>query len=251
MIMQPFKRARKKSTLPALLLRVFLIAGSVVILFFIIRTVLHKTGVPSLHADTVRQGLESKRALIATVNELQNQIDTNRASFDEVTLLQQENEALKAELGRETGMNGVLARVLTTPDRNFYDTILIDAGTEEGIQTGQIVYALGSIALGTVSDTRAQQSTVELFSAPNRETAGTAEGSAVTVTLFGRGAGEYEVRMPRDVHFEVGELVSLQTVHIAVLAKIEKIATDPRDPFQRLLAKAPVNLQALKFVVVR
>jgi cell shape-determining protein MreC len=249
--MQPLKRTRKKSSLPLLLLRVFLIAGSVIILFLIIRTVVHKTGVPSLHADAVRQGFESKRTLIAKIDALQNQIDASHALLAEVTLLQQENETLKAELGRETGTKGILARVLTTPDRNFYDTILIDAGTEEGIQVGQIVYAFGSIALGTVSDTREQQSTVELFSAPTRETAGTAEGSDVAVTLFGRGAGEYEVRMPRDVHFEVGELVSLQTVHVAVLAKIEKIATDPRDPFQRLLAKAPVNLQALKFVIIK
>jgi hypothetical protein len=57
--------------------------------------------------------------------------------------------------------------------------------------------------------------------------------------------------LPRDVPFNVGETVSLQSVQVASLAVVEKVVTDPRDPFQRLLAKVPVNLQALKFVVVK
>jgi hypothetical protein len=249
--MRPYKPLQRKTSLPAVLLRTGLIALGIVILFFIIRTVIRTTGISSLHADEIQEKLQSKASLIARINELENQLNGVGALVDEGTILKRENEMLKAELGRETASPGILARVLTTPDRNFYGTMIIDVGEREGIQVGQIAYAFGSIALGTVSDVQEKQSTVELFSAPNRETAGTAEGSATAVLLLGRGAGEFEVRMPRDVRFEIGEFVTLQTIHVAVLAKIERIATDPRDPFQRLLAKAPVNLQALKFVIVR
>jgi len=251
MTMQPFKRSRRTIPLSTLLLRVGLIAMAVVILFFIIRTALRVTGVPVMRGDAIREGFASKRALIAKVGELEQAIEAYKVSNEQTALLQKENEQLKAELGRMVDTKGVIARVLVTPERSFYDTMILDAGEDEGIQVGQIAYAFDSVAIGTVASVQNRRATVQLFSAPERETAGTAEGSEVAITLIGRGVGEFEVRMPRDVHFSIGELISYQSIDTAVLAKIEKIVTDPRDPFQRLLAKAPVNLAALKFVVVR
>lgn len=116
---------------------------------------------------------------------------------------------------------------------------------------GQTVYGFGSIALGTISDAAVDHATVSLFSTSGRETSGNVGSGNVAVTLIGRGGGEYEVRLPRDLAFTVGDLVSYQSVHTAVLAEIERIVTDPRDPFQRLIAKTPINLQALKWVIVR
>lgn len=155
------------------------------------------------------------------------------------------------ELARGIEPKGKLAHVLTEPNRSFYDTIVIDGGSTIGIHEGQIAYAFDSVALGTVSAVTPTTATVLLYSAPERETPGTSVGSDVTVTLIGRGGGEYEVRMPRDVRFEVGGMIAQQSINVANLARIEKIVTDPRDPFQRLLAKAPVNLQALKWVIIR
>lgn len=244
---------RKKTNLPSStnLARVAIAAASILALFFIVRAIVRRVGTPSLHADEVKEVFESKRALIRKINQLENTVRTYQTQADGYALLQKENDALKAELGRGAAAKGTLARVLTTPERNFYDTLIIDAGSADGIQDGQIAYAFGSIALGTVTSTDTHRSTVQLFSAADRQIFGNAEGSDVALTLIGRGGGEYEVRMPRDMHFEIGETISYQSIHTAVLAKIEKIATDPRDPFQRLLAKAPVNLTALKFVIVR
>ena len=101
------------------------------------------------------------------------------------------------------------------------------------------------------SEVSENSSTVLLFSASGRETVGTTSGSDIALTLIGRGAGEYEVRMPRDIVFEQGGLISQQSLEVHPLATIQKIVTDPRDPFQRLLAKAPVNLQTMKWVVVK
>jgi cell shape-determining protein MreC len=128
---------------------------------------------------------------------------------------------------------------------------VIDAGSVEGVSIGQHVFAFDSIAVGVVTGLDTHNATVELYSAPGRETTGTATGNNVAVTLIGRGGGEYEVHLPRDVHFDIGESIAYQSTTSAILAQIEKITTDPRDPFQRLLAKAPVNLNALKWVIVK
>jgi hypothetical protein len=158
---------------------------------------------------------------------------------------------LKKELGRVPGERGILAHVITVPRRSFYDTFVIDAGSVEGVSIGQHVFAFDSIAVGVVTGLDTHNATVELYSAPGRETTGTATGNNVAVTLIGRGGGEYEVHLPRDVHFDIKESIAYQSTTSAILAQIEKITTDPRDPFQRLLAKAPVNLNALKWVIVK
>src|SRR5690606_1039257 len=108
-----------------------------------------------------------------------------------------------------------------------------------------------AIALGTVSEVYNQKALVTLFSQSGRETVGNVVSSEMNITLVGRGAGEYEVRMPRDIAFAVGDKVSFQSINPTVLAEIQKIMTDPRDPFQRLLAKTPMNLVNLKWVIVK
>jgi hypothetical protein len=206
---------------------------------------------PPVYGGAVADQLLTRGALIKKVIALQTTVTSYDAQLAVLSQLQHENDALKAELGRTPAAKGIVAHVLTLPNRSFYDTMMIDGGSAEGIKVGSGVYAFDSVAIGTVSAVDTHSATVLLYSAPNRQTSGTAVGSDVAVTLIGRGAGEYEVQLPRDLPFSVGGMIAQQSTTPATLAQIEKIATDPRDPFQRLLAKAPVNLQALKWVIVR
>lgn len=205
-----------------------------------------------VYSDSASLVFNSKQSLIKKILALQSEIDVNKASVASLDALIKENQTLKEEFSRSVDAHkGTLARVVVPPNRSLYDTLILDIGHEEGIFVGQSVYAFGSVALGTISDTKAHSSTVLLYSSPNRETVGSVSGSDLSVTLIGRGAGEYEVRMPRDIAFEQGGVITDQTIGVHPLATILKIITDPRDPFQKLLAKAPVNLQTLKYVVVR
>lgn len=204
-----------------------------------------------IYGDAISLATHSKQSLIKKVVALQSELDAKNASLSSLSTFEKENESLKAELGREGAIKGTLARVVVPPNRSIYDTIVLDIGEDEKVAVGQEVYAFGSIALGTVSEVLPHSSTVLLYSASNRETSGTVTGSDLTVTLIGRGAGEYEVRMPRDIAFQEGGVISQQSLIVHPLATIQKIVTDPRDPFQRLLAKVPINLQTLKWVEVK
>jgi cell shape-determining protein MreC len=206
---------------------------------------------PPLYSDTTALVFDSKQFLIKKIIALQSTLDAQNASLSTISTLEAENIALKAEFNREGSIKGTLARVIVPPNRSLYDTIVLDVGEDEDIEVGQSVYAFGSIALGTISEVSKNSSTVLLFSASGRETTGTTAGSDLAVTLIGRGAGEYEIRMPRDITFEQGGVISSQSLDIHPLATIQKIIVDPRDPFQRLLAKAPVNLQTMKWVIVK
>lgn len=246
---------KKKGALPYI--NPWLRAGIIVVavlLFIAIATFAVRRlakNVPLVYGGVVEDQFLSKRALVGKVTVMQSTLTAYDAEITSLTQLQDENAALKAELGRTTGAKGILANVITLPNRSFYDTMTIDAGSAEGIKENMIAYAFGSVALGTVSAVTSHTATVWLYSASGRQTAGNAVGSGVAVTLIGRGSAEYEVQLPRDVPLEVGANVAAQSIEPATIATVEKVITDPRDPFQRLLAKAPVNLQALKWVIVK
>jgi cell shape-determining protein MreC len=254
MNMLSYNRTGKKSQeRKRLMISVVAIIVGVGIVWSIARAVVGTTiaDKPLISAGTVVNTLSSKRALVNKITELETTLESYDAELSTAALLQAENTQLKAQLNRIPVARGTLAHVVTLPNRSLYDTITIDAGKSEGIVEGQIVYAFDRIALGVVSSVAVDHATITLFSAPGRETSGTVSGSNIAITLIGRGGGEYEVRMPRDVEFVVGGLIAYQSTDTAVLAEIERIATDPRDPFQKLYAKAPINLQALKWVIVR
>lgn len=209
------------------------------------------SNLPLVNKEVVVDIFSSKKDLLAKISKMQLMIDSYKAreSFD--LALEAENQKLKTELGRGSKDGGTLANIVTDPEHSLYDTFVIDAGSIDNISIGQSVYAFDGILLGTISKVGNNRSTVSLLSQSGKETYGNTVTNHVAVTLIGRGGGEYEVRMPRDMRFEVGEIISAQSVSTSILAKIELIATDPRDPFQRLLAKAPINFQNLKWVIVK
>jgi cell shape-determining protein MreC len=248
--MSPYSHKRT-SFLKRPIVSIIAILLGIFIVWIIARQVVTHQQVPTVYGDVTATAMLSRSALIKKVTELETTLASYQADLTELELLKNENQKLKAELGRSGTIKGILAHVITVPGRTFHDTFVIDAGTDQGITEGQTVYAFDSIALGVISQENKESSIVLLLSAPDRQTAGTVAGSELAVTLIGRGSGEYEVRMPRDIHFDIGEMVAYQSTTPAIIAQIEKIVGDPRDPFQRLLAKTPVNLQALKWVIVK
>ena len=245
------KHNRKGALFTPLFAKSVLVIIGVVILFFIIKMIANRSQVIELRAEDAKNFLQSKKSMQTKIEELQAVVDSYEAKLSLISVLQDENAKLKAEFNRVVEDKGTIASVLTPPNRSFYDTLIIDAGEDQGIIVGQTAYAFEDVAIGTVTNVYNRTATIELFSAANKETIGTALGSDVAITLIGRGNGDFEVRIPRDVHFSIGDTISHQSLRAAVLAQIEKIVTDPRDPFQRLLAKVPINLTTVKWVFIR
>jgi cell shape-determining protein MreC len=246
--MSPYRNTSSRNTT-----RTVVVTISVLVVTYVIVSSIRtfRSATPLLYGDVLSLQTQSKASLIKKITQLQSTLDAQNASLLSLATLEKENAALKAELGRQGEAKGILAHVVVPPNRSMYDTVILDVGSDDGVTVGQSVYAFGSVALGTISDVSPTSSTVLLYSASGRQTVGTTTASSIIVTLIGRGGGEYEVRMPRDISFQEGDVITEQSLAVHPLATIQKIVTDPRDPFQRLLAKIPVNLQTMKWVVVK
>jgi cell shape-determining protein MreC len=195
---------------------------------------------------------QSKRVSAQKIESLTTKLYEQEASMATLSLLQKENIELKELLGRTPDDIGILASVIALPSQSLYSTLVLDAGTREGIEVGMIVSAFDATELGVIDSVTEQRSVVILHSSPGKETAGTIVGSQdTTVKLIGRGGGEYEVRIPRELVFDPGMLIITQSVFPKPLAEIKHISTDPRDPFQKILAKTPVNIENTRWVTVK
>ena len=162
-----------------------------------------------------------------------------------------ENASLKEILGRkDEKASMVLSAILSKPNQSPYDTLVIDAGAEEGLQIGEIVFALGNVPIGRISDIYPHSSKVILFSNPGEKTQVIVSGKDVFLELVGRGGGNFEMVMPRDLVFREGDEVVLPGITPYVVGVVQKIISDPRDPFAKALLVSPVNVQELKFVGV-
>jgi hypothetical protein len=118
------------------------------------------------------------------------------------------------------------------------------------------VFALGDVPIGRISDVYSNTAKVILFSNPGETTqaeispASPNLGGNIFTEIIGRGGGNFEMVMPKDFAFQAGEQVVLPRINSYVLAITQKVISDPRNPFTKLLLTSPVNIQSLKFVEV-
>ena len=129
-----------------------------------------------------------------------------------------------------------------------------------GLQIGDIVFALGNIPIGRVAEIYPNSSKVILFSSSGEKTQVVVSGKSDTpdadnngdvfMEVVGRGGGNFEIILPRDFTPAKGDEVVLPGINPYVLAVVETIISDPRDPFIKALLVSPVNIQEFKFVEV-
>ena len=192
----------------------------------------------------------SKRALESENAGLKSQLAQIQSELIDRDTLLHENQSLKDILGRKISNTLVLGTILVKPYRSAYDTLVIDIGTDMGIVASDVVYAYGTIPIGVVSSVGKNTSTVTLFSTSGEKTTGRIDGQNIDVDLIGRGGGNFELQVPRDVTLEPNTNILIPGLTPQVVAVVAKSITDPRDPTQTFLLTSPVNVNELEWVEV-
>lgn len=192
----------------------------------------------------------SKQALVAENEILARELADAKLANLERDILFADNIALREALGRPLAApSRLVAAILSKPNTSPYDTLVIDVGADSGIIAGAGVFARGSVPIGTIDEIYGRSARVRLFSTP-KETIKVALKSGIYIDIIGTGGGSFEATLPRDISIAEGDTLTLPSLAPKIVAVVKKIVSDPRDPFQKILAKSPVNVQELKFVEV-
>lgn len=263
--LKPSKRWWKKIRQPAELARGALIFLALIILFVLnayppefLRPVTVAIASPFWQARDLAAGIfqamlfpfTDKKKLFEENAALKLELAKKNLALIALEDLVVENQELKELGGRELKESFVLAAVLNRPPVSSYDTLIIDAGSNEGIAVGDIVAVEKNSVIGEILSVAKDSATVSLYSTPNRETPVAVGLERAEAPARGRGAGNFEVRLPKGVAVEIGDAIILPGINHRPLGFVSKIETSPNDPFQTILFDLPINLNTLRFVMI-
>lgn len=194
----------------------------------------------------------SKNILLKENDTLKEENLSLRGELANYQSIDNENKSLKELLGR-LGENHsyILATILAKPNTTLFDTLLLDVGADQNVSVGDIVFAYGNIPLGKISEVYTHTSKVTLFTNPGEKTNAVISSTNTYIDLIGRGGGNFEIILPREVTLSEGENVLLPDLNNYLIAKVVSTISDSRDSYQKALLTSPVNIQQLKFVQIR
>jgi len=174
---------------------------------------------------------------------------SSAAALADRDALYAENLDLKKRLGREVRAARVLASVLLRPPMTPYDTLMIDAGSAEGVATGDVVSAGGTALIGAVSEVYARSARVALFSAPGESYDALLRG-AIPVKVEGQGGGSMQARVPSGTAVAAGDAVVLPGIAGGMTATVSHVERAESESFVTLYMQLPANIFTLRYVEV-
>lgn len=193
---------------------------------------------------------KSKSTLIAEKSELEEMVKDLEAQLLDFPTIKDENAKLTEMLARKKESTQlIMARIIAKPSESVYDALIIDGGIDVGMRVGAKVYARGDMLIGTVIEADQHASKIKLLSTSAEVTKAVIVGKDIFIDLEGQGGGTFQTTLPRDVVIDKGTTVA--TVDSGeTIAITEESLADPRDPFQRILFRSPINVFELRFVGV-
>lgn len=248
-------RERKNSGISMKWVRIFFVVILFCICFVSARFIFKGMSlVKNTASDLVTQTVNlstPKNVLIARQHAMESQIQTLQQQLNTLQLIEDENTSLRTLLDYPTLQHqSVVARVIAKPSQNMYDRIMIDRGTRDGISIGDRVIAGENGLIATIDQVTETTAQGTLISGGFWKGDAALARLGITVPVQGKGSGNFELHVPRDLDVRDGDVMTLPGAPDFVIGVIKSIQFDERDPYQTVLARTPVNVQELKFVRV-
>lgn len=198
--------------------------------------------------NSLATNFQTKEVLMNENESLHEEMSRMQAQVLDRNLLAEKVARLEESLGRSRSDNRVTAEVVVGPGRSPYDTLVIDAGAEQGINTGDAVVYAGSGVIGEIVEVTSFSAKVKLYSSPGEEHDVVVGSHNFPVIALGRGMGNFEARVPQDSVVSIGDAVlSKESLILGIVSLIEE---KPAEPFKRIFFRVPFNIIGIRSVEV-
>ena len=191
----------------------------------------------------------SRAALIAQLNKDERSLSLVRYQSVLYGMLADENAKLRQALNAGPPPRSILARVISRPPQSLYDTLLIDQGSESGVQKGDFAEYQG-IALGTVASVGKGTALIELFSAPGEQNDVLVGKTNAIAIANGMGGGAFELAVPNGVQVANGDTIRSAGTEPGLLAVVANISSTSESATMTLRAHSPVSFSDLDFIEI-
>lgn len=181
----------------------------------------------------------------------------NRMLVDQNTALTAENASLSAKdadltklLGTEASkQQGVAAGVIARPPESPYGALIVAAGSESGIASGDLVLAAGGVPIGSVAEVAPHTARVALFTAAGEHRDAWVGASRAPITLVGQGSS-FVASVPRADTIAKGDAVYLSGPGAIPAGTVMDISGDGSAPTEDIAIAPAVNVQSVTWVLV-
>jgi rod shape-determining protein MreC len=190
-----------------------------------------------------------KRSLVHENEVLQEEVARMQAQMLDRNLLEERVVELEGKLGRMGSDNRVTARVLAGPGRSAYDTLVIDAGSDQGVLVDDPVVYAGAGVIGVIVEVYPISAKVSLLSSSNKKTMVIMGKEAIPTIARGRGMGNFESKIPQGSIIAVGDNVLIPGKNM-ILGIVGSVESKPSEPFMQVLFRMPFNLSTIRSVEV-
>lgn len=248
-----FNFGHKKSFQKGQIIALIIILIIIIILFLTIKSSL-VNGVQKLRAYIVNGTIEPRF------------VPRNLSEQALIKSLEVENEYLKSLLGKyKDDSSMILAGVILRPPRTPFDSLIIDAGSDQDLLEGDLVFADVNYAIGVISSVSEKTSTVALFSSSGQKIDGLInsdlESSMSTstkrvnslnpVTIEGRGGGNFYIKLPKNIKVKSGDPIIWPGAETVLLGVVEVVDSTEGDAYSQIYFKSPINMNSLRYVQVK
>ncbi|MCX6747809.1 MAG: rod shape-determining protein MreC, partial [Candidatus Nomurabacteria bacterium] len=185
--------------------------------------------------NNIRANFENKKLLFASKKSLEIENNNLKQKLLELEIkgidyavLEDENNKLKEVFSRKSeNTDYILGAILSKPNKSAYDTLLLDVGSDDGVVLGNLVFAVGDVPLGRVSQVFDDSAKVTLFSTSGENTEVVINNSGAFMQVVGRGGGNFEMTLPRDFDLPEGTALTLPGINSYLLARVVTVISDP------------------------
>lgn len=210
--------------------------------------------------EQVQDTQEAGKGFFALLGNKQSLIEKNQLLQDKIDILEvdvlrtkylesvlESYETINQEYQKEGGIvsGEIIARYPKTPR----DTFVINKGSQDGVVQGNRVVAIGNLAIGTIEEVYDRTSRVRLYTDNEVLTQAVLYGKGEGLTLTGTG-NMYRSLMARESEVAVGDVAYTQDTPGMILAVVQEVVFDPRDPMKQVYLSLPVNLGTIQAVAV-
>jgi cell shape-determining protein MreC len=199
----------------------------------------------------------TKDSLIKENQSLKDKIASDQILLSSTQTLSDSQDNLLRTLGRNTSQKGITAAVLVHPPETPYDVLVIDVGASDGVSVGQAVALSADSStmvygpkIGVISEVFNKNSKVKLFSASGEKTSAVLERYSVPVVLLGRGGGNFELTLQREVEVEVGDKILSADISRVLVGVVKDVEVSATDSFKKVLVVSVANIYTTEFVTV-
>ena len=198
---------------------------------------------------TIPSYFRDRTKLQNEITELKSKVASYDGDRKTIANLVSENQQLLS-LVSGTSSPRVLSNIIGRPPQLPFDALLIDVGSEDGVNENAVVYINDDKAIGLIARVYPHSSLVALASSPGVESSVYVIGPDVYATAVGDGGGVMKVKIPQGIHLESGDLVVVPALGSGIYGIIDEVVSVPTEPVQNGYVTIGIPIQSLRTVTV-